>query len=287
MDTPRDRARVRISVVIPAFNEAGYLQRALDSLHQQDFRGSWEIVVVDNGSTDDTARIAGESGARVLTEPRRGVCWARQLGTTAALGDIVVSTDADTVHTRDWLTRLDAGFRTDPGAVAVAGPCRYEHPLWWAALFPRLWFAAIALGYALTGRIFYITATNIAFRADGFPGYDTSLTQGGDEFDLLRRLRGRGRILWDRHNPVTTSSRRMDQGLAYTLIVSFAYQYGFAYLLNRLSSGRIRRIAPAIRRDDAESVRRRRRQWGAGVAVTASVAVGLRWIIHTLRTADR
>ncbi len=266
---------IRLSVVIPAFNEAGYLPATLDSLHRQDFAGSWEIIVVDNNSTDDTAAIARAHGARVLVENRPGVCAARQLGTEHARGQIVVSTDADTVHPADWLTRLDARFRSDPAAVAVAGPCRYAEPLWWAVVFPRLWFAAVGVVHALVDKVFYVTATNIAFLASDFPGYDTTLTQGGDEFDILRRLRGRGRVVWDRHNAVVTSSRRMDQGLAYTLFVSFGYHYGFAYLRNRLSSRRIPAVAPPIRREHAGLVRRRRRRWLAGLAVVASVLTAL------------
>jgi glycosyltransferase involved in cell wall biosynthesis len=271
-----DRA-LRFSVVIPAFNEAGYLADALESLRSQDFRGTWEVIVVDNNSTDDTARIARRHGARVIFEPQPGVCPARQLGATSARGEIIVSTDADTVHPTDWLTRLDTRFRAHPAAAAVAGPCRYAEPLWWATVFPRLWFEAVAAVHALTGTVFYITATNVAYRADSFPGYDTTLTQGGDEFDFLRRLRACGAVVWDRRNPVVTSSRRMDQGLAYTLIVAFGYQYGVSYVLNRLSFGRIRRIAPAIRRGDAGAVRRRRRHWGAGVSATLAALAVLTW----------
>src|SRR5215207_10515133 len=99
---------VRLSVVIPAYNEGSYLDASLTSLRQQDFSGSYEVIVVDNNSTDDTAAIASAHGARVLHEPRRGVCVARERGTRAARGEIVISTDADTVHPADWLTRLDA-----------------------------------------------------------------------------------------------------------------------------------------------------------------------------------
>jgi glycosyltransferase involved in cell wall biosynthesis len=72
-------------------------------LHHQDFAGSCEVIVVDNNSTDDTAALARRHGARVLHEPQPGGCAARQRGTTDARGEIVVSTDADTVHPLDWL----------------------------------------------------------------------------------------------------------------------------------------------------------------------------------------
>ena len=269
---------LRLSVVIPAYNEADYLAGALQSLQQQDFDASYEVIVVDNNSTDDTASIARHYGARVLHEAQPGVCAARQRGTAAARGEVVVSTDADTVHPSDWLTRLNAQLRARPEAVAVAGPCRYQDPPWWAAVFPPIWFAAIALVHLLIGRVCYVTATNIAFVREGFEGYNTTLHQGGDEVDLLRRLQRRGPVIWDGGNPVRTSSRRMDQGLLYTLFVSFGYYYALSYLLNRLSSRSVLGAAPAIRRQHAQQVRRRRLRWRLGLLVAAAGVASVAWV---------
>ena len=258
---------VRLSVVVPAYNEAATLPATLASLQRQDYRGGYEVIVVDNASTDGTADVATRWGARVLHEAQPGVCAARQTGTAAARGDVVVSTDADTVHPSGWLTRLDAQLADD--VFAVAGPCRYVDAPWWARVVPPLWFAAIALVHRLTGRVLYLTATNVAFRRDGFPGYDTTLTQGGDEVDLLRRLRRCGRVVWDAQNPVLTSSRRMDQGLLHTLVVSYGYHYALDLALSRLAPGRRMGVAPAIRAEHAGVSRRRRRQWRAGLVVAA------------------
>jgi len=271
-----DPVAVRFSIVIPAHNEADYLGATLESLQQQSFTGRYEVIVVDDGSSDQTAEIARSHGVHVVGELRLGVCAARQRGTEAARGEIVVSTDADTVHPTDWLTRLDAQFRTGPvGVVAVAGPCWYQNPPWWAAIVPRVWFAAIAAAYARFGVVGYITATNVAFVRSSFPGYNTTLAQGGDEVDLLRRLRRCGRVVWDADNPVLTSSRRMDQGLAHTLVVSYGYYYALSHTLNRLASRTVIGAAPPIRRAHQTQVRLRRRRWRIGV-LTAAALVGLR-----------
>jgi glycosyltransferase involved in cell wall biosynthesis len=238
---------MRFSVVVPAYNEATTLPATLRSLRRQDTTQSYEIVVVDNGSDDDTAAIARAYGARVVRETRRGVCDARQAGAEAATGEIVVSTDADTTHPVGWLRRLDHVFRTQPSAVAVGGPCRYADPPWWGRVFPTLGFGLVGLGHRLTGRVGYLTATNVAFRRVGFPGYDTTLTQGGDETDLLRRLRGRGLVVWDPRNVVLTSPRRFRQGLLYTLVVSYGYYYLASSVLNRLAGRRLIGSAPAVR----------------------------------------
>src|SRR5215831_2985963 len=121
----------RFSVVIPCYNEAGYVAETLHSLRKQDFDGEFEIIVVDNNCTDGTAEIARELGAQVVEEPVKGVCNARQLGTEAASGEIVISADADTTYAPDWLSKIDRSFRADDRVVAVVGPCRYvDGPLW-------------------------------------------------------------------------------------------------------------------------------------------------------------
>jgi glycosyltransferase involved in cell wall biosynthesis len=241
--------RPRFSIVVPAYNEASYLGPTLQALQQQDFRGPYEIIVVDNDSTDGTGEIAASYGVTVVPETARGVCQARQRGTIEARGEIVVSTDADTVQPRDWLTRIDSQFRRSDRIAAVAGPCQYENPSWWARLYPKLLFGAVDRAFALTGRVFYVSATNTAFRRSAFSGYDSTLTQGGDELDLLRRLRHRGRVVWDSSNVVTTSTRRLQKGLLYNFFVTFLTFYLLAYLLNRVYSRQILGMAPVFRQE--------------------------------------
>lgn len=265
--------RPRFSVVVPAYDEADVLDVTLDALLRQDFTEGYEVIVVDNASHDATADVARRAGVRVLHEPVPGVCAARQRGVDGARGEIVVSTDADTVVPQDWLTRFDAQFRSHPEVVAVAGPCRYHDPPGWVAVFAPLSFAVVGALYRLVGHVAYLTATNVAFYRSGFPGYDLTLTQGGDEVDLLRRLRGVGPVRWDRHNVVTTSSRRLDQGMAYTLVVSYGYYYALALLVNRATARRVIGVAPPVRPRDHARVRTRRRRWGRSGAVVCGVVV--------------
>ena len=75
---------MRFSVVVPCYNESAYIADTINSLRAQRFRGGWEIVVVDNNCTDDTAEIARGLGARVVVEERQGVCSARQRGAEAS-----------------------------------------------------------------------------------------------------------------------------------------------------------------------------------------------------------
>jgi glycosyltransferase involved in cell wall biosynthesis len=110
-----------ISVVIPALNDATMLRACLAAL-ATGTRLADEIIVVDNGSTDDTARVARDAGARVVDEPRRGIMPATAAGFDAADGDILARLDADSVPPADWLARIEAAFAADASLSALTGP---------------------------------------------------------------------------------------------------------------------------------------------------------------------
>jgi glycosyltransferase involved in cell wall biosynthesis len=237
----------RFSVVIPAFNEEAVLGECLASLAAQTYPGAFEVVVVDNASTDGTAALARRCGVRVVHEPQPGICFARQRGLASATGEIVVTTDADTTVPPGWLQHIDDRFHDHPDAVAVAGPCVYVGGPWWSRTWVRLLFSVVAVVAASTGRVVYVTATNLAFYRAAFGGYDTRLTQGGDELDVLRRLRRHGKIVFARRNPTFTSARRLTRGFVYTVVVSLCFHYLLGYVVNRIARRPVIRTAPAFR----------------------------------------
>lgn len=249
---PRVPAPPRFSVIVPAYNEAGYLGRTLTSLQAQDISEPYEIIVVDNNSDDETTEVALSFGVQVVHEARAGVCAARQRGAAAATGEILVSTDADTEHPVSWLRTLDRQFASSESVIAVAGPCRYENAQGWVRHYPRLLFGMVDRVFDLTGYVAYVSATNLAMTRAAFPGYDLNQTQGGDELDLLRRLRTQGSVVWDQTNIVTTSPRRLRRGLVYNFFVTFLAYYLCGYALNRLGGGLRLGTAPAFREQHAQ-----------------------------------
>lgn len=241
----------RFSIVIPCYNESAVIGRALRSLARQDFAGAYEIIVVDNNSSDDTAAKARQLGARVIEEKRPGVCWARQTGTEVARGEIIVSTDADSHFEKHWLTHLDAAFSANPDVVAVAGPFHYAGgPKW--SVYAKFIFNVVSLVYKLTGHVMYAPGANFAFKKSAWEGYNTLMTQYGDEVDLLRKLRRKGRVVFDNRMIVHTSPRRLQQGFFYNVVVSFFLYSFLEYHLNRLFRRRFFGQAPAFR-DEPES----------------------------------
>ncbi|MCR4391522.1 MAG: glycosyltransferase [Candidatus Acetothermia bacterium] len=111
----------KVSVVVPALNEEREIGECLASLAHQTF-SDFEVIVVDNGSSDATVSVARSYGARVIHEPRRGPGYAREAGFQAARADIIAATDADTVVPPDWLARIHRAFEEDPEVIAVFGP---------------------------------------------------------------------------------------------------------------------------------------------------------------------
>ncbi|MET0884921.1 MAG: glycosyltransferase family A protein, partial [Mycetocola sp.] len=109
-----------LSVVIPVYNDAAVLSVCLDALARQS-RPADEIVVVDNGSTDASAHVARSAGARVVTEPTRGIAAATSAGFDASGGRILARLDADSIPAEDWLHRVEASLAAHPEASAVTG----------------------------------------------------------------------------------------------------------------------------------------------------------------------
>lgn len=112
---------MRLSVIVPVYNGAEFLRASLPALAAST-HPDFEIVVVDDGSTDDSAAVARQSGATVLAmEKRGGPARARNHAARAVTGDVLVFIDADVRVHADTLARIDAHLSTHPEASAVMG----------------------------------------------------------------------------------------------------------------------------------------------------------------------
>jgi glycosyltransferase involved in cell wall biosynthesis len=203
-----------VSVVVPAYNEEKYIGKCLDALRRQEHAGfDYEVIVVDNNSSDRTAEMARAAGARVVVQPRQGVAWARQFGFESAAGELIASTDADGAPPPDWLIRIVAAFRGDDRIVGVTGPVTFID----SNRFYR--FVQIYLGGAavrltgLTGRPAFF-GPNFAARRDAWQkvgGFDTSCVSAEDVALAVRLARiGKVQFCWDIR--VAASARRFRHG---------------------------------------------------------------------------
>jgi GT2 family glycosyltransferase len=111
-----------LSVIIPARNAAEHIGQCLSALrHQTHPELLHELIVVDNGSTDNTAAIAQQHGALVVHQPKQGAAAARNAGIAIATGEIICCTDADCIPTADWLAQVSAPLRAHPHLTACKG----------------------------------------------------------------------------------------------------------------------------------------------------------------------
>lgn len=125
---------MRISVVILCLNEQERIGQCLDSLANQDFPGSdYEVLVIDNGSTDGSLALIEErarrmDNLRLAVNPRRGIATSRNMGLALAAYPYAAFTDADCIPPPDWLTVLARGWerhrKSEPNLVAVGGANR-------------------------------------------------------------------------------------------------------------------------------------------------------------------
>ena len=124
------RSAPLISVVICTRNRAASLGRTLESLaaSQLPSDASWEVVVIDNGSSDSTADVvaaqASKLNIRGYVEPEPGLSWARNRGVAEAKGTYIIWTDDDVTVEPNWLQTYVEAFRADPDAVVFGGTIR-------------------------------------------------------------------------------------------------------------------------------------------------------------------
>ncbi len=205
--------RVKVSVVVPAFNEEGVLVESLASIRASmeafSARG-WptELIVCDNNSTDRTAEVARAAGALVVFEPVNQISRARNAGASRASGDWLVFVDADSYPTpalgadvADAIAR--GGVLAGGSTIAFDGarlPVRLVTQIWNWISRVNLWAAGS-----------FIFCEAAAFREAG--GFSHELF-ASEEIDLFRRLkriarRRRQRIVILTRHPLRTSDRKI------------------------------------------------------------------------------
>ena len=112
--------RPRISVVVPVRADAPYLGLCLAALSRQDVQAH-EVLVVDDGSSDETALVARSAGARVIPSEGPGIAAAAARGYDEASGDVIARLDSDSLPPTDWLREIRGVFALDPALAAVTG----------------------------------------------------------------------------------------------------------------------------------------------------------------------
>ena len=191
-----------ISFVVPAYNEEFELSATIGAIHRAAQSRRYEIVVVDDASTDRTADIARSAGAEVVSINRRQIAASRNAGGRASRGDVLFFVDADThigqEHVAGAIVALENGCAGGGARVAIGGTVPF-----WARISLKV-FCAIYFGLNFAAGAFLFTTRK---NFDVVGGFDESLFIGEEVyFSLALRKLGRFRIL---REPIVTSGRKL------------------------------------------------------------------------------
>jgi glycosyltransferase involved in cell wall biosynthesis len=237
-----------VSVVLPTYNEAGEILTTFAEFERQTFH-DFEVLVIDDGSTDDTVRLAKEyamarKNYHVILTEHRGPAHAYNVGIREAKGDIIFIGEGDCVYDEDFLEQAVHAFEVDPGANAVCltgGPLLVRSTLATECILIE---NAVQHQLLRKGKIkpFYAWV----FRKDaimGVGGYDESLHQGEDK-DLFRRFTHAGnKVAWV---PGIHWKHKRDLTLAQLLYKSYrrGRSRSLVSLKHRLALELIRKLGP-------------------------------------------
>ncbi len=206
-----------VSVVIPAYNEEKFIQEVIKALKNQDYpKDRYEIIVVDNGSTDRTSETAQKAGARVVFEPNKGVQNARQAGFEAAKGEFIASTDSDDNPPPDWLSKMSKKLSSDPSLAAFGGWFNHKKgPRFTKFVMNNLSGPFIALYQKVSFKPFLV-GQNFIIRKSAFVKTDgfKNIPAYCEDMNLARRLAKVGKVEFDTSKEwqVTASPRRWSKG---------------------------------------------------------------------------
>ena len=214
----------RISIIIPALNEAGVIEKAIASTVPS---FNTEVIVVDGGSRDNTVSLAQNRGAKVIASPA-GRAHQMNLGAEAATGDILLFLHADTCLPAGFDALVRAALQTEhPRAIAGAFALRIdgaspqlrwvEWGVWWRSRFLQMPYGDQAL----------FLRSDTFDKMGGFPVLPIM-----EDFELVRRLRQLGKIAIV-SAPVVTSARRwVERGVFVTTLINQIVILGYFLGIN-------------------------------------------------------
>jgi len=233
---------MRLSVVIPAFNEEQYIGPCLRTVLREvrGYGAEAEVIVINNASTDRTGEVArAYPGVRVVDEPCKGLSMARHRGYLESRGELVVNVDADCLMPPGYLGRVVRAFDINPRLTLLTGPFFYHDLPQLSQVVTIVFYLfqfvpnvvgqrILKLGAVAQGGNF--TARRSALEKVG--GYDTSLTFYGEDTDIAVRLSRVGLVRFSFRLWMKTSGRRLRKqgvlraGTLYALNIIFMFIRG-------------------------------------------------------------
>lgn len=202
---------LRVSIVIPVYNEAERIRTCLEAVAAQT-SVPYEVIVVDNNSTDNTAAIAADFPfVTLLSAKRQGVARARNRGFNAACGDIIGRIDADTRLPADWVETVQRLFIDD--VAAVSGAMTY-HDMPFSGLLSKVDLALRRRAASRMGNQVFLQGASMAIRRSAWQSVKRQLClRGGlhEDYDLAIHLSEAGfKVVFREELKASISARCLD-----------------------------------------------------------------------------
>jgi GT2 family glycosyltransferase len=182
-----------ISIVVPSYNEERFIGPCLDAVRNLDCRlAATSVIVVDNGSTDGTARIVGERKIRLISDPESCISGLRNHGARMTSGNFLGFVDADCLVSRDWASHALQAFTGKGENVGIVGaPYSLPEGCSW---IERAWSIVTSGAVGESGPTRWLPAGNMVVRRTAFEkvgGFDDTLVTNED-VDFCDRIRAAG-----------------------------------------------------------------------------------------------
>ena len=229
---------MRLSIVIPAYNEEALIGPCIEAVERSAqaahlAQSEYEIIVVNNASTDRTHEIASSfKDVHVIDEPHKGLTRARQAGFMAAQGQLIANPDADTLMPRGWIARVLREFDKDPELAALSGPYRYYDLPLSAKVLTQIFNSFSFVAHIFNTYVLNMGATiqggNFVLRRSALEkvgGYDTSIEFYGEDTDIGTRIAQVGKVRWIWPLYMYSSGRRLAAEGVFTIGTRYAANY--------------------------------------------------------------
>ncbi len=226
---------MRLSFVVPAYNEEVYLPRCLESilLETAGAQVSTEVIVVNNASTDGTCEVAMRyPGVRIIEQPIKGLTHARQAGFLACSGELIANVDADSQLPEGWLKQVLAEFEVRPKMVALSGPLVYYDLTPLQGQLVKVFYGLAWVTYAINRYVLRVGSMvqggNFVVAREGLErigGFNLDISFYGEDTDVARRLNEVGEVRFTFKLKMFSSARRLNKEGILTTALRYAMNY--------------------------------------------------------------
>jgi glycosyltransferase involved in cell wall biosynthesis len=239
----RQEKKMKLSFVIPAWNEEKYIGQCLESIIREVKKTSHdvEIIAVNNASVDKTREIIlSYPEVKLVDEPKKGLPQARQAGFMASSGDLIANMDSDSILPPLWIEKVFQEFYQNENLVALSGPYIYYDLSGLANIGVKLFYVlgiishffahyVFRKGAAIQGGNFVLKRTAL----EKIGGFDVSIKFYGEDTDIARRIQKVGKVKFTFGFLMYTSGRRLKKEGVLTMAIKYAINYLWVILFKK------------------------------------------------------